>query len=97
MDNIIQKPTRKGYSSRVKFQAVMEVIKGRPVGEVARLYGFHPTLFLRWKRQFEERGPIIFEDGKKDESQKKIEELTRMIGKKEIEIELLKKFLGSVG
>jgi len=54
-------------------------------------------LFPRWKRQFEEKGPGIFEDRKTDESQKKIEELTRMIGKKEIEIELLKKFLGSVG
>ncbi|PIV37843.1 transposase [Candidatus Roizmanbacteria bacterium CG02_land_8_20_14_3_00_36_15] len=87
MDNIIKKPTRKGYPSRVKFQAVMEVIKGKPVGEVARLYGFHPTLFPRWKKQFEEKGPGIFEDRKTDESQKKIEELTRMIGKKEIEIE----------
>jgi transposase-like protein len=97
MDNITKKPTRKGYSSHVKFQAVMEVIKGKAVGEVARLYGFHPTLFPRWKKQFEEKGPGIFEERKSDESQKKIEDLTRMIGKKEIEIELLKKFLGSVG
>jgi len=97
MDNQVQKVTRKAYSSVVKFQAVLEVIKGKAVGEVARLYGFHPTLFPRWKRQFEEKGPGIFEDRKTDESQKKIEELTRMIGKKEIEIELLKKFLGSVG
>ncbi len=51
MDNITKKPTRKGYSSRVKFQAVMDVIRGKPVGEVARLYGFHPTLFPRWKKQ----------------------------------------------
>jgi transposase-like protein len=97
MDIQVPKLTRKAYSSHVKFQAVMEVIKGKAVGEVARLYGFHPTLFPRWKKQFEEKGPGIFEDRKTDESQKKIEELTRMIGKKEIEIELLKKFLGSVG
>jgi len=97
MDTQGSKPTRKAYSSHVKFQVVMEVIKGKAVGKVARLYGFHPTLFPRWKRQFEEKGPGIFEDRKTDESQKKIEELTRMIGKKEIEIELLKKFLGSVG
>lgn len=97
MDTQVPKVTRKAYSSHVKFQAIMEVIKGKAVGEVARLYGFHPTLFPRWRRQFEEKGPGIFEDRKTDESQKKIEELTRMIGKKEIEIELLKKFLGSVG
>jgi hypothetical protein len=33
---------------------------------------------------------------KKDEYQKKIDELTKLLGKKEIEIELLKKYLGSV-
>ena len=42
-NNKIQK--RKVYSSRIKFQAVLEVIKGKAVGEVARLYGFHPTIF----------------------------------------------------
>lgn len=97
MDTQTPNLKRKIYSSRVKFQAVMEVIKGKPVGEVARLYGFHPTLFPRWKHQFEEKGPRIFEEGKTDEYQKKIDELTRLLGKKEIEIELLKKYLGSVG
>lgn len=97
MDNITKKPTRKGYSSRVKFQAVMDVIRGKPVGEVARLYGFHPTLFPRWKKQFEDRGHLIFEESRKDEGQRKIDDLTRLLGKKEIEIELLKKYLGSVG
>lgn len=97
MENNTLKPKRKVYSSRVKFQSVMEVMKGKAVGEVARLYGFHPTLFPSWKRRFEEKGPTIFEEGKTDEHQRKIDELTRMIGKKEIEIELLKKFLGSAG
>ena len=95
MENNTLKPKRKAYSSRVKFQAVMEVVKGKPVGEVARLYGFHPTLFPQWKRRFEEKGPLIFEEGKTDEYQRKIDELTELVGKKEIEIELLKKYLGS--
>ncbi len=96
MDNIIKKPSRRVYSSRVKFQAVMDVIRGKPVGEVSRLYGFHPALFNRWKRQFEDKGYLIFEGSRKDEGQKKIDDLTRLLGKKEIEIELLKKYLGSV-
>ena len=97
MENNTLKPKRKVYSSHVKFQAVMEVVKGKPVGEVARLYGFHPTLFPQWKRRFEERGSSIFEEGRTDEYQKKIDELTRLVGKKEVEIELLKKYLGSAG
>lgn len=87
---------RKVYSSHVKFQAILEVLKGKTVGEVSRLYGFHPTMFPKWKRIFEEKGPALFEDGRTDEYRKKIDELTRLLGKKEIEIELLKKFLGSV-
>lgn len=90
------KPRRKVYSSRVKFQVMLEVIKGKAVGEVARLYGFHPTMFPKWKKVFEEKGHLIFEEAKTDEYQKKIDELTRLLGKKEIEIELLKKYLGSV-
>lgn len=97
MEQSVQKPTKKVYSSKVKFQAVLEVMKGKPVGEVARLYGFHPTMFPKWRRRFEENGHLLFEPAKTDEYQKKIDELTRLIGKKEIEIELLKKFLGSVG
>lgn len=97
MDSQAMKPSRKVYSSRVKFQAILDVLKGKSVGEVSRLYGFHPTMFPKWRRIFEEKGPTIFEEGKTGEYQKKIDELTRMIGKKEIEIELLKKFLGSVG
>ncbi len=95
MENITQKPRRKVYSSVVKFQAVLEVIKGKSVGEVSRLYGFHPTIFSKWKKLFEEKGAKVFEEGKVDECQKKIDDLTRLLGKKEVEIELLKKYLGS--
>ena len=89
------KPKRKVYSSKVKFQAVLEVVKGKSVGEIARAYGFHPTMFSKWRRKFEEQGYLIFDEGKKDESKNKIQELTHLIGKKEVEIELLKKFMGS--
>lgn len=94
METTGTKAKRKAYSSRVKFQAVLEVMKGKAVGEVARAYGFHPTMFSKWKKKFDELGYQIFDEGKGDESKKRIDELTRLVGKKEIEIELLKKFLG---
>ena len=86
---------RKQYTSQIKFKAILEVYAGKQVAEVARVYGFHPTMFSKWKAKFDEAGHHIFEDSKKDESKQKIEQLTSLIGKKEIEIELLKKFLGS--
>jgi len=94
MDTAGTKPKRKVYSSRVKFQAVLEVIKGKAVGEVARVYGFHPTMFSKWRRKFDELGYRIFDEGHEDESKRRIDDLTRLVGKKEVEIELLKKFLG---
>ena len=96
MEKTSTKAKRKTYSSRVKFQAVVEVVKGKAVGEVSRAYGFHPTMFSKWKRRFEEQGYQIFDEGREDESKRKVEELTRLVGKKEVEIELLKKFLGDV-
>lgn len=88
--------TRKRYSPKVKFQAVLEMIRGeKTVGEIARVFGVHPTMLPRWKRTFMEKGPSLFaEQGKINQAQKKIEELQRIIGKKEVEIELLKNFLG---
>jgi len=96
MEKLSTKAKRKVYTSRVKFQAVIEVLKGKAVGEVARAYGFHPTMFSKWRKKFEEQGYQIFDEGKEDESNRKVDELTRLVGKKEVEIELLKKFLGSV-
>jgi len=71
------------------------MIRGeKAVGEIARIFGVHPTMLPRWKRIFMEKGTTVFEEGKANEAEKKVEELQRIIGKKEVEIELLKKFLG---
>lgn len=86
------------YSPKLKFQAVLEVIKGeRVVGQVAKAYGIHPTSIGHWKRTFIEKGPEIFsEETTIKEYEKKVEELERMIGQKEVEIAFLKNFLGQV-
>jgi hypothetical protein len=58
---------------------------------------FIPHCFPAGNVSLKKKGPMIFEESKKDEYQKKIDEPTRLLGKKEIEIGLLKKYLGSVG
>ncbi len=55
--------------------------------------GIHPVTLAKWKRQFLDRGPEIF--GGKEEArkyEKKISELERMLGQKEVEIALLCNF-----
>ncbi len=75
---------------------VLEALKAEGRGaeaKIARAYGVHPVTLAKWKRQFLERGPEIF--GGKEEArkyEKKISELERMLGQKEVEIALLCNF-----
>jgi len=66
--------TRKSYSPKVKFQAVMELLKGdKTATEVARAWGVHPTTVRNWREEFMSRGPEIFsENGPTKEYEKKI-------------------------
>ena len=88
----------KKHSAKVKFQAVPETFIGEnKMIDVARSYGLNPNLITKWRKEFFEKWPQIFELGSSgQESTRKIEDLERMIGKKEVEIELLKKYLGNL-
>ena len=66
-------------------------------GQVAKVYGVHPNTVGAWKQTFLEKGPEVFaRDGTVAEYERRIGELERLIGKKEVEIALLKNFLGRV-
>jgi len=86
----------KGYSPKLKFQMVMEVLSGeRSVVQIAKAYGVHPNSVNTWKRAFLEKGPEVFsQDGEVKVYERRIAELERLLGQKEVEIALLKNFLG---
>jgi len=85
----------KRFTPRFKFQIVLESLKGeKAVGQLARGYGTHPISIHRWKKEFMEKGPEIFsQDTTIHEYEKKIADMERLIGHKEVEIALLKNFL----
>lgn len=85
----------KRFTPRFKFQIVLETLKGeKAIGQIARSYGMHPMSIHRWKKEFLEKGPEIFcQDTTIHEYEKKIADLERLIGHKEVEIALLKNFL----
>lgn len=86
---------RNRYSPRLKFQVVLELLEGKSVGQVAKAYGVHPGSISRWRRKFMENGPSVFDtDGKTADYESRISELEQLLGKKEVEIALLKNFLG---
>lgn len=89
------KATRQ-YSARLKFQVVLEALKGEKTpAQIAKAYRVHPNSVGIWKRWFLERGPRVF--GQAEESnaaQRRVAELEQLLGKKEVELALLKNFLG---
>lgn len=84
------------YSPQLKFQIVLELLRGEKTpGQVAKAYGVHPNSASVWKRTFLEKGPEIFaQDGTVAEYERRIADLEQLLGRKEVEIALLKNFLG---
>ncbi len=86
----------KRYSAKSKFQVVMEVLTGdKSQAQVAKAYGVHPNTVGSRKSIFMEQGPELFaEDNVVSDYERHIADLEQLIGKKEVEIALLRNFLG---
>lgn len=86
----------KTYTPKFKFQIVLEVLQGeRSEVEIGRIYGVHHTTISKWKRQFIEHGAEVFAGNEEvNHYEQRVAELERMIGQKEVELALLKNFLG---
>jgi transposase len=84
------------YSAKLKFQVVTELLSGdKTPGQIAKAYGVHPNTVNAWKKAFLEKGPDIFsQDNVIAEYERRIADLERLVGRKELEIALLKNFLG---
>jgi transposase-like protein len=80
----------------LKFQVALEAIRGeRTPGQIAKAYGVHANSVGIWKQIVLERGPALFEHGALErETERRVSELEQLLGKKEVEIALLKNFLG---
>ena len=87
----------KRYSAKLKFQVVRELLSGdKTTAQVAKTYGIHPNTAGSWRKTFLEKGPDIFaQDTVVAQYERRIAELEQLVGQKEVEIALLKGFLGS--
>jgi transposase len=92
---VMAKTTRR-YAAKLKFQVVLEALRGeKSPAQIAKLYRVHPNSVGIWKRWFVERGPAVFEQGElAGDAERRVAELEQLLGKKEVEIALLKNFLG---
>ena len=83
------------YTAKFKFDRVIESIRKNNVSEVARTYGFGVNLLSKWRSNFLNTGHQYFSK-KPNQSierlNKRIEKLEQIIGKKEVELNLIKNF-----
>ena len=62
--------TKRTYTSEFKVRVVLEVLRGEgTLGEIASKYELNPNLLTRWKREFLDNAPSIFD--KPEESKQK--------------------------
>ena len=81
-----------------KWQVVQEGIKNGNVSETCRRYQISPTLFYRWKDEAEQGAKAAL-GGKsaaaaETEKDRRIRQLERTLGRKSLEIEILKNVVG---
>jgi transposase-like protein len=90
---------RNHYTKEFKFKVAIAAIKGeKQLSELAAEFKVHQTLISSWKRQLMEQGAGIFDNkGQKTEQDPAAvsEELVKTIGHQTIQIDWLKKKLGT--
>lgn len=86
---------RKTFDDSLKAKVALEALKGeKTISELAGLYDAHPTQVRQWKQHFLENAGSVFsrkKDPRIKEQEGLIDELYKKLGKKDIELEFLKK------
>jgi len=94
MTNLLKK-NRKKYTPQFKFDRALEALRVNNLSVISRKYGVSVNILSNWRTQLLERGTQAFEtspDQEKNVLKNKIGRLEQMLGKKEVELNLLKNF-----
>jgi len=92
---------QKKFSKEEKAKIILTVLRGeKTINEIAAQYGVHPNVVGRWKQQAVANMAELFEDGRKkvdrkmyQEQEHKIEQLEKLVGRRDYELDWLKKKL----
>jgi transposase-like protein len=86
---------KKIYAPQFKFDRALETIKVNNLSEISRRYGINANVLLKWRNRLLELGNNLFAETPEKETKElksKIAKLEQMLGKKEVELNLLKNF-----
>lgn len=84
---------RRKFTPEFKARVVLEMLnEGKSIAEASREYQIKDMIISRWKKEFIERSPLLFETGaSSDDRDQRIAELERMVGRLATELEMSKK------
>ena len=91
------KNAKRSYSAQLKFQVVLEALTSdKDDAEIARAYDVHPVSLSKWKRQLLDSGAEVFSGNDAVKTyESRLADMERLLGQKEVELALLKNFLGN--
>lgn len=88
---------RRIFSPQKKAQIALAALRGEDkISKLAAVYSIHPNQIKRWKKIAEEYLPQLFSDKRSKEEREKeelIDNLYRLIGQRDTELDWLKKKL----
>ena len=86
---------RKIYGSKFKAKVALEAVAGRlTINEIAKGHEIHPVQVSKWKKQFLEAVPGIFDNSNKRPAaadEELTDQLYQQIGRLKVELDWLKK------
>ncbi len=84
---------RRKYKPEYKARIILEIIAGqKSIAQASREYKIKDSVLSRWKQEFIERSPMLFEQrAVSDSRDQRIAELERMVGRLAMELEMAKK------
>ena len=93
------KAKRRKFTAAFKAKVVIEALKERlTLAEISKNFEVHPNMISKWKQEFLERSPEIFEGhAPKEDFAPERERLYAKIGQLEIECDWLKKISKRAG
>jgi transposase len=85
--------TPRKFTAEFKANVVLDILtNGKSFSQASREYGIKDSVLSRWKQEFLERAPSLFEQGAgSDDRDKRIVELERLVGRLALELDMAKK------
>jgi transposase-like protein len=84
---------RRKFTAEFKAKVVLELISGeKGLMQASREYAIKDSVLSRWKQEFLERAPQVFEMPKNvNPQEERIAELERMVGRMTLQLDMAKK------